>query len=519
MIKENERNYLMEKFEELMETYDYESTSYGIGAVLDEWAARKEKFIDAFRSHPNYVDGQFMIVFPIGYVREIDRNASYRFYSWLVDNCFHRSELHPQEIRDRTSQGNWLPQPIFDFFFHLERYASRCISKETAAYLNNAVPEIHAHEGQKTSRVVNKLCTYLGYDKVDGYNREFARYADSLSPATITLHTVISVNPLDYLTMSFGNSWSSCHTIDKQNRRGMANGYGGMRSSGTISYMLDETSVIVYTVDSSYNGNEYWNQPKINRQMFHFGEDKLVQARLYPQSNDGATETYTPYRNLVQQVIAEVFDFPNLWTLKKDNDVVCRYIASHGTNYPDYRYYNGINISFIKGTENSNRMIVGAMPICVECGERHDLENSINCCTAGYRCSDCGCRIDEDDVIEIDGEIYCRDCVTWCEWCEEYHRGDSYYIRDRQMYVCEYCATESGDFFYCDCCGEYYSVDQSTWVEEEYAYYCDDCFEENFAHCENCGQVINIGDAHVVDGLFYCEDCYEANNADEEEIS
>ena len=47
-------------------------------------------------------------------------------------------------------------------------------------------------------------------DGSEAYDK-FAKYADSINPIKVKRHTVLSVHPIDYYTMSFGNSWTSCH--------------------------------------------------------------------------------------------------------------------------------------------------------------------------------------------------------------------------------------------------------------------------------------------------------------------
>lgn len=515
-INEMERDYLVNEMEILLNEYDYSYENRALALMINEWASEKAPFINAFKKHPNYVEGKFLIAFDCDYERKIDPEESRVFYRWLSDNAMPKKELLPKEIVDRTDPFSCLPDGIFNFFYWLNNYAERCISESTASYLNCHVPEIHAHAGQKTSRVVNKLCTYLGYSTVEGYNKAFARYADSLSPMTIKRHTVISINPLDYLTMSFGNSWSSCHTIDKDNKRRMPNGYEGQYSSGTVSYMLDPSSFILYTVDANYNGTDYWTQPKINRQMFHWGEDKLVQARLYPQDNDSNGDAYTPYRNIVQEVMAKIFDFPNLWTISKGNDKANKYIIGRGTNYQDYRYYSNVTLSRIKGSENENMFQVGARPICIECGCRHDYEENISCCSDEdrYVCEDCGDRLDEDDVYWVDGYAYCRDCVSYCEWCEEYHRGDEHWIADREMWVCDTCYCE--DFEYCDECGD--NVREATYIESEDIHVCRSCRARYFTLCYECGEYVRDSEVVTIDGNQYCERCAEEHSEEEKEV-
>ena len=518
MLNANEKNYLINSMEELLDEYDYEYSTNALATILDEWASQKANLIEAFKKHPNYVEGKFMIAFDTDYERKIDTAESVRF-SMFIKNALvlvDRSNF-PQSIKGRTPNGLMFPSDIYWFMVDLNLYAERILSDDTTEYLNRIFPELHAHKGQKTSRVVNKACQILGIDKVDGYNKAFARYADSLSPMIIKRHTILSINPLDYLTMSFGNSWASCHTIDKENKRCMPNSYEGMYSSGTISYMLDPSSMVLYTVDASYEGNEYWNQPKINRQMFHYGEEKLVQARLYPQDNDGDGEAYTPYRNIVQGIMSTIFDFPNLWTLKNGTGEASRYIISDGTNYKDYCCYSNCNISRIKGSENENKFVVGVRPICIECGYRHQTEDNINCCHSGYRCADCGEWIDEDEVCWVDDEPYCHDCVECCTYCGEYYRGPSTHVHNYGD-VCDNCLYH---FYYCEDCGDYYRERDGQWIESEDCWVCDDCISENFVTCDECGVLVRDEDSYYdpASHSTLCESCYKETVANEETTS
>ena len=110
--------------------------------------------------------------------------------------------------------------------------------------------------GQKFNKVVIKILTETGIkDKWVNFNKETARLGDASSPTKFTRFTVISANPLDYWRMSFGSSWSSCHTIDKVGYYRPSEGgdnYEGMHASGTSSYMGDPSSVVMYTVDKGY---------------------------------------------------------------------------------------------------------------------------------------------------------------------------------------------------------------------------------------------------------------------------
>lgn len=508
MITLEERYYLQNKMIDLLEEYDYNYTQDAISDIIDEWEEQKGSLIEAFKHHPNYIDGKFMIAFDTDYEREIDKQAVGDFGSWLWCNMRNADKNCNHE--EMLIDGNFTEDAI-NVVGNIHILCRRSLDETDVKFINRYLPQMKATIGTKTTRIVNKICDYLGYTQLPDYNREFAKYADALSPIKIKRHTILSVNPLDYLTMSFGNSWASCHTIDKTNKRGMPDNYSGCYSSGTISYMLDGTSMVLYTVDASYDGDEYWNEPKINRQMFHWGEDKLVQSRLYPQSNDSNGEAYTPYRNLVQEIMATIFDFPNLWTIKRGTDIMHELIKSYGTHYRDYYSFDSCVMSRRKGVENDYSIVVGAEPICVECGCHHSESECINCCHDNNKitCANCGCQIDEDDAIYIDGNYYCRDCCSYCDCCNEWHRGDSIYIESENRYVCEYCLDEY--YRYCVECEEYEDKDKCTWVESVDGYVCDYCLEEHFSYCDDCGYYYRDCLTRTENGHYVCDDCLKEN--------
>lgn len=523
-ISESERKTLLSEMHNLLEKYDYKYTDRALNKIIDTWAFNKADMIAAFKKHPNYLEGKFMIAFDTNIDRSLDENRAKVFFDhYLIKVAKMYINIIPEDLKKQREEDmcSILPDKLYKLLFggRIDRYFYKNISSEMAEEINKIAPWAHAHEGQKTTRIVNKICTYLGYNKHHEYNREFAKYADAMSPMQIKRHTVFSLNPLDYLTMSFGNSWASCHTIDKSNKRGMPNSYEGQYSSGTVSYMLDETSAIFYTIDPSYNGNEYYTQPKINRQMFHWSRPCLVQGRLYPQDNDGCSEEYRVYREIAQKIFSELYDFPNFWHNTKGTNAASRYICGEGTHYEDYTYYSNCNLSVIKGEEGNEKVFtVGHAPICIECGCEHSESECINCCNnpISLQCNGCGCEISEDDAIYIDGEAYCRDCVDYCDCCEEYHRSESTWIEDRHIYVCEHCLNEY--YSCCEWCNRYYDMDDMHYVEGE-GDVCPDCFEEHFCECESCNTNVRRSNAQRIGRYYYCDDCAEDVEEETDEIA
>lgn len=401
---------------------------------------------------------------------------------------------------------------LYNILYHfrncLSSYTDHIATEEFAAKVNEYFPNVKAVAGQKVSRIVNKLCKLIEVDKHPDYNREFAKYSDAINPLAIKRHTILSCHPVDYLTMSFGNSWASCHTIDKQNKRGMPNDYSGCYSSGTLSYMLDESSFVYYTVDKSYEGNEYELQDKINRNMFHMGEDKLIQARVYPQATDGDSGIYKQIREIAQKVVADCLGVPNMWKNVKGTGECSDMIHSCGTHYTDYTNFSDCNVSYLKGETgdvNRNKIYIGHDPICPNCGRTHRYQEAIECerCYEGRKeCSCCGCTGDSEDMHYIDGDWYCNECSFYCEYHECWETGDDTYVENYGR-VCED-ALDDGDFYYCDHCENYFyraSRYDTHIVAEDGTDFC------GISCAERAGYVELDGEWYHEDDVYYCEHC------------
>ena len=519
VISNEEKQMLISQMIELLEEYDYSYKTFAIESIIDEWAQNKANLITAFKKHPNYKEGQFMIAFDYNYERKLDPKETNRFSDWVCnrDQMHELRKMLPEELVEHANaEDAVIPRFLYNFFRRdLRDMIGSTITQEYADHINALFPDMRARAGQRTARVVNKICNIYHIDKLADYNKMFARFADSLTPLIITRHTALSINPMDYLTMSFGNSWASCHTIDKSNKRRMPNNYSGCYSSGTMSYMLDPSSMVFYTVDGEYNGDKLWNEPKITRQMFHWGEGKLVQARLYPQANDGDGSVYTPNRTIVQEIMALIMEEPNLWTLKRGRSTICDHIRSYGTHYRDYENFNDCTLSILKDKANENPVKIGHDPICIECGEWHEQEDCINCCNIpGQRtCSNCGDSHPEDEMEYIDGDWFCHDCCSWCEYCESYHLSENTYVSGHG-YVCETCISE--DFVYCDGCNNYVHEDDGvTYIESEDMHVCDRCLRRHFTTCDECEAYIRRDDANMTDdGLTLCDDCYDSRDTE-----
>ena len=519
--------------------------------IVDEWYARKSGLIDLLSRHPNWDDECLAIVWEQDYQRELDEDAFCTAYSYIykqiIDNLFYGKKMEDVRLHIRTAEENrnltysglitlddsgW-----FDFTGFREDILSsdsfmdpdtgevkelpfpwHRLDRSIAitSFVNAEFQQMFAKQGIKTqigekmSRAFGKLFRKWGVTNwvdITGknmYEYYFAKLADALNPLSITRHTVLSVHPCDYLLMSNGTGWRSCHNIDD-----------GCCCAGTWSYMLDDLSMIFYTVDASFDNcdKNIYTAKKIMRQMFFYKQGLLHQSRLYPQDSDGDKITNDTFRSAVQEVIAFCEDEPNLWRLITGNAgrEYCR-TARGALQYPDYEYEycNLSTTSLLKafGDNIPDEIYIGAPPVCPVTGKEYDNEGAMG---DMIRCFKCGRWEVVNFCYELpDGDYVCEDCYneyyTTCKCCEEVCDIDDCYITADGDYVCEDCYNEY--YFTCDHCGEIYHRDYANEVCN-FETVCDDCLAEHYTRCDHCGEYYRNEDMEEIDRECVCQDCYE----------
>lgn len=497
MTHEEIKEKLIKEVQEVFNRYDLSNTYDAVKKIIDEWYGNKLPLISLFSKHKNWNPNKFFIHFDTTISRDVDMEAVKEFFFWVGSQTLITKSLAALRNYEKTSIDSAMQKIIAEDY-----------------------PQLKINSGLKTSRATNKILTYLGINQFSDYEKRYAKYSNAVNPLEIVRHTIISLNPVDYLLASNGNSWSSCHTIDVNN----PNGYSGCHRSGTLSYMMDSSSIVVYQVDKEYDGNDLELQPKIIRQMFHYKDGVLIQGRLYPQCNDGKNSQYVPIRAIMQSLIAECLDLPNLWQKKGGTSICEQYISSIGNHYYDYIYQQECNVSriveLIPTGEDTRCVPIGHESYCIVCGESYDISGALHCsdvCENGeewdYVCTDCGSRLNEEDVIWVDGQPYCSDCVLWCECCKEYHRIDDVdYYPELDEYICDSC--RSSDYSQCCCCqGLVHDADTIVSVYDDI--YCESCAEgsltgidgeyypnDEVKTCPICGQPF-VGESE------YCSVCEE----------
>lgn len=549
---------IVKNFKQALDDHNYDG-QYSEDVIYDIVNAsveRKADLIELFRKHPNWDEDQLCIHFDRDIDRKTDSSAVSTFFRWLNNAAFtqwekpiviqkrneaalrgeyfynlaeeEQQELNPMKrfIHKYTEEEcyygggaslkdifDWLPQEtILPEFTSDDSWYEKCLG-----WLNELDEKFNFRPGMKINRVINKICVKMGLDKLKGYNAAFAQFSDGITPLKINRHTTISVNPVDFLLMSNGNSWHSCHYI------GDYPDEAGCYSSGTISYMMGEDSFIVSVIDKEWPNDNLAFAPKINRQVFGYRDYQLLQSRLYPQVNDnGASETYRNLREMVEEIIANAEGEVNRWVKSEDDNVL-----HDGTAYPDWEHFSVCGQYELreKVDRNAKKSIrLDKQPICISCGRKHWEDEGLFCddCGRSTTCEDCGCEINFDDpnsyVQDEDGYYYCRDCRFYCQKCGALERTrNRVWISDIEEEWCEWCAERNA--IRCDKCGEYHTFDDCVTVQTDWCKVCvcTDCADRYCGECADCGDRYYKKDMVEYNGKWYCESCAEEHKADEEE--
>ena len=391
----------------LLTKYHHKNTEHGVCKMLDTYFTNKSPLIDMFKKSEHYL-GDMRIVLDVEISRDPSCEDVRKFCVDFPDDVnaesaiikfqdeegkglndylktgivrLKASDLIPGDIRNQLSQ---LTTNRNQFNLNGETKASRenyryfaslmgkfsynpnvSLGKDIVEYVKQHKINIPLTQDMKTSRAFNRVCANYGVDQLPDYNKLFAKYSDMVSGLKRKLKFFISLNPLDYLTMSFGNSWASCHTIDKRNERHMPNDYSGAYCGGTLSYMLDKTSIITFVHDHIPTSIE---DGKIYRNMFHYSDGLLIQGRIYPQGNDGATDLYKEFREIVHAEFASLLELKsNTWV--KKNNMSNNYLTC-GVHYADYVHFSACNATYPKEMSNAanNVVEIGHERICPHCG-------------------------------------------------------------------------------------------------------------------------------------------------------
>lgn len=205
----------------------------------------------------------------------------------------------------------------------------------------------------------------------------------------------LSIDPYDYLTSSLNqHGWKSCHRITS-----------GEYGTGSLSYMLDETTIVSYRAkkDKEFNYN-YWGikfkgNSKLHRQLVYFDKKScsIIFGRQYPNDNEQLSKEI---RFLLEERVSEYLGVENQWKVFKDKydgtfTDVCK------LHYSDVKNDFGFKFARLSNSRKdvADWQVGSELPCLCGCGNFVDRANEralCNSCLDDHYDDDDYCDDDED---------------------------------------------------------------------------------------------------------------------------
>lgn len=425
------RERLKDAFYNVMYKYELPFSENGVLANIDQWMREKASLLELLRKHPAWREEELAIVFSVSEQRGISGEAvdQSKYEMMALARCVPLTHEQMMDFRVALDAAT-------------QDYAR--VPDESRLSVIQERGHIRCAPGQKSSRIINKLCQQFHLDQyeeekviagekrmVRPYNAIFARLADALNPVEIQKTAVLSIHPCDFLEMSNkDNTWESCHRLN-----------GGGYRGGCQSYMGDSVSMIFFTVDEKYT-HDFYRVPRISREIFCYNGGVLLQSRLYP-TDDGTVRDL--YRSRVQGAIAECLGVPNLWTTKREKKEIEGFwdTEEDSNHYEDYNCGYAV-LSLLKGMEKEDygRLYIGSIARCTCCGGEQKDHAQLKCshCTPVVVCRECGATVPKVRSRYQEGVFFCNDCLHECAVCGTYFHGTVYPAYNKQGKLMEVCA-------------------------------------------------------------------------------
>lgn len=304
---EDMHNY--ECFKNLIAQYYPESKfQNGVAKNFLKWREAKSRLIELFRKHPNWNEREKAIIIDTAeFPRNADRNkvkgAVLDFQREINDSYRHYTINEALKVRDFFSYLHYFLDELktindtnttFATFSYTNTYSYNynrtydCIK----AY-NNKIQSVPNIKNRKASKVLNEMFAAMDLDKAECYNRMFAKISDALSIKPLPAKLVLSLNICDFVTMSHGNSWTSCHSFERK---------GGWHA-GSISYAMDDVTIVAYGLPAGTEDTDQYKERKVFRQLFMLSDtnNAFCQSRMYPAEN-----VYNP--NMIYKYFVEALN-------------------------------------------------------------------------------------------------------------------------------------------------------------------------------------------------------------------
>lgn len=352
----------------VFEETHYNYTDEAVTKMAKKWAQNKSKLANILRKADGWDEKNLCVVRDIT-VEPRDASRALVAYNNLIYNiytCTPKGTPSSILLANMYSANSLLSDAVSGALSHRGR--------EWLVYnleRQGFTVKFSLNVGAKFSRVINAVLRAVieqAHLDCPEYEKWFAPFSDGVKTKPEKLKFVLSIHPADYMRMSFGNSWESCHKLGR-----------GCCQAGTLSYMLDTCSMVGYVVKAECK-DEYWKEGKIFRQMFMYNGAEMLKSRLYPDysTNDAI------YGTAFADCVAKILDIPSDW--EKVNSALTTMAQGKGSSaYSDFTFSSYNTWSLVNPKYRADDAFIakttpiGEPPMCPVCGKEHKTRNSCYC--------------------------------------------------------------------------------------------------------------------------------------------
>ena len=410
-------------------------------------------------------------------------------------------------IYDNYNSSKWSYTSEKDLSFPIKQYLYRLIDDdslmtnkyhgESFSILNTKTnKEIKIQTGCKVSKILGKIAKEFDLEGYEEFRLEHSRI---LNEKSFVGTLCLSIHPNDFFTLSDNsNGWRSCLSLDD-----------GEYRLGTTEMLNSESVVCAYLESSTEDylgwnskrwrelfivddfgifgikGYPYWNR-KLEKTIMLWIKDLLTAK--YPDKYNFTDFSYHEYGtpgDVISHEGKQYFVVTHFYTEYMYNDLSCAGDKAFIINKNKLDSIDPDPMIVKKDKNNENeigivyRHTYSGVAQCIKCGETametsfYDADGlECSSCSDYLVCCDCGEKIDPDmdSYYNIDGDIYCVDCVSrvasYCPCCEEYHYDENmyhvrikYFAGEEEEEKEDYSSAYTGLYLCKDCIDSNYILD------------------------------------------------------------
>jgi hypothetical protein len=384
---------------------------------------------------------------------------------------------------------------------------------------SNTKPEkLIIASGMKPMRALNKVVSFYGKENFPHFDQFRLDHSNILTSKQTSGTLVLSIHPLDYITMSDNaNGWWTCMSWKEK----------GCYKTGTLE-MMNSNNVICCYLKSKKNyefaEGKIWNN-KSWRMLVIVNKDIILSGKPYPYYNQNLVKVVI---NEVRKLAKENLNWNYRYGIQEYKDMLTVFGLNDFENRIDKNkksilvttnfMYNDIMEDedytpywCVRNKPKRQKIIsYSGKVFCLDCGKPFrfkggmDGSEDIICeeCYTLYTCQSCGNYIYENEhLYHVKNQVFCADCyesqMKVCPDCNELSYGEEMYIIFPNQKGLEKAQKMVKERYW------YYPFELAKESDASAVYTCPECFDRMI----EAKQLLKISGSNI----WYLKDFYPQN--------